>query len=539
MKKYAFLSYIINHFDPSDECYCVISQEGDDPREVKLDELSKCKQPIVTYTLPSLALCFQENNLPLPERMFDVEQAGKMIIGHSHSEYDGPLPWTVWGLLDEHAPSTDKGLLSKVRNWNYRSEILPDEQQIISSLITINTLLGSLWSQQLIKLESLGELQRFISIEVPINSILLKSQYDGIKIDSEKLNNRLDAIDEIICENSEKLRSRWGVLDVYDIEALRQSLAYSGYDLLAKMISPTNLRLTVDSSPDSIEPLHLYNELKKARRDKKSLLKFGAIGGGKIHPIFDGMGTVTGRILVKSPAIQQLKKSSRDVIVADKSYTLLYPDFNQFEPGIMADDSGDEALIKLYNSGDVYDALSNAVFGNKGDRKTAKQVFLSFSYGMTQERIVELISAFTNDDPDSVGILVSKFFDQFSVIQKWKEGLFAELLEKGRVGTRYGNYRYRKNDKKKTLSDVEKRWVISQRIQGTASLIVKRCILKIAHELPDTKFLIPMHDAVLYQVPSTDCEKRKGQIKAIFLEEFKRECPSIVPRVSFENFDQS
>lgn len=539
MGKYAFLSYMINHFDPGDECYCVLSQQGGVPREVSLNELSKCKQPIVTYNLPPLVLSFQEYSLPLPERMIDVEQAGKIIIGHSHSEYEGILPWNVWRLLDEYASSPENGLLCKVRNWNYRSEIIPNKKQVLTSLTTINAMLGSLWSQQLINLESLGELQRFFTVEVPINLILLKSQYDGIRIDNEKLNSRLDAIDEIIIENSEKLRSKWGVLDIYDIDGLRQSLSSSGYELLARTISQNNLGLTVEFSPSRVEPLSLYEELKTARRDKKSLLKFGAIGRSKIHPIFEGMGTVTGRILVKSPSVQQLKKSSRDVFVADEGYTLLYPDFDQFEPGIMADDSGDEALIALYNSGDVYNALSHAVFGTNEDRKTAKHVFLAFSYGMTQERIVELLSAFANDNPSSVANLISKFFDQFTMIQKWKESLFSELLEKGRVGTRCGNYRYRKNVQRKTLSEVEKRWVISQRIQGTASLIIKRCILRIAQELSDTQFLIPMHDAVLYQVPSRKCEERKMQIKDIFLEELKRECPSIIPRVSFENFDRN
>ena len=334
----------------------------------------------------------------------------------------------------------------------------------------------------------------------------------------------------------ERLRSKWGVLEATDTETLRQSLEYAGFGHLAEFIVDGALDFTAEISADWVEVLQLYDNLKKARRDKNILLRFGAIGENRVYPTYEGIGTITGRILVTTPNIQHLKRSSRDIIAPDAGNILLYPDFSQYEPGVLADDSGDRTLIEIYNSGDLYKALSLALFGTEEHRKTAKNLFLSFLYGMSQERMTGLIASFTKIDLIIAKNLVDSFFGRFINVPHWKQRLCDELLRTGRIGTRDGNYRYRRNKRRNTLTDVEKRWVISQRIQGTASLILKRCILRIQQEVPGSQFLIPMHDAVLYQVPVERMNQNKKLIEGVFLEEFSKECKTIKPKISFTPF---
>jgi DNA polymerase I-like protein with 3'-5' exonuclease and polymerase domains len=545
MKEYLFLSYLVNPYNPNDACFCVQSLMGNEPQEISLEELCKFEEKIVTYNLPLLVEALRVRGLPIPANILDVEQAGRLIIGHSHTDYTGQLPWLIWSLLEDYL--TNKALLDTVKNWHYRTVPIPDASTIISSLVEINKIIISLWIHQLAELDNLGELNRFMRIELPVNTLLLSSQYKGIKIDSSKLHARLDKLDEIVVSNTEELRKKWGLLDVSNTKALCDSLNYLGYTNLSNIIDAKeqNIFFTdqdtdifFNLTADWIELLRLYHGLKKAERDKNILLRFGAIGEERIYPIFEGIGTITGRVLVKSPAIQHLKKSSRDIITADDGYILLYPDFNQFEPGILADDSRDQNLSTLYNSGDVYDALSAVLFNSKEprNRKTAKRLFLAYSYGMSEIRIGQLISELTNQDIIVSQQLVNNFFGQFPEIPKWKEYLCEMLFKNGRIGTRDGNYRYRKNTHKGNLTDVEKRWVISQRIQGTASLILKKCILRISKEIPEAEFLIPMHDAVLYQVPNDLFTIAKRHIEEIFIDEYKQECKSILPKISFNPF---
>lgn len=530
----AFLSYIANPYAPGDIYFCALSAVGREPKEISLCDMMSFPHRIVTYDLTLLTAILKDHDLPLPANIIDVEQAGRLIIGHSHNEYTGQLPWTIWELLEDYFH--DKTQLTHIRNWYYRSEPLPDKSIIMASLFEINRILPGLWNKQLLDLELKGELHRFINIEIPINAILLERQYKGIKIDTDKLNDRLDVLDNVIAQSTHVLRTKWGIIDPIDTEAISRSAAYSGYVHLSSVVEESDNDETIEVSANWEEIVQVYDKLKKAKRDKNILLRFGVIGETRIYPVFEGIGTVTGRVLVKNPAIQQLKKSSRDIIIADDKYTLLYPDFRQFEPGILADDSGDQSLTAIYNSGDVYNALSLALFNDEKYRKEAKLIFLAFSYGMTKERLPVLINDLTSEKLNNSQLLVEKFFGQFSAIEKWKEALCCELSATGRIGTRDGNYRYRKNMLRNELADVEKRWVISQRIQGTASLIFKRCMLRINQELPDVQFLVPMHDAILYQIPSEALEITKEKIECIFIDEYRQECRSIMPRVSFEPF---
>ena len=534
IKDSSFLSYIANPYVPGDIYFCALSAVGTEPKEISLCELISLRRQIITYDLPLLTATLKDHGLPLPTNIVDVEQAGKLIIGHSHNEYKEQRPWTIWELLEDYFQEKTK--LKQIKNWYYHSEPLPDKSIIMASLFEINAILPLLWNKQLLDLKLKGELHRFINIEIPINTILLKRQYTGIRIDDNKLNARLDVLDNIIVNSAHELRAKWGILDSRNTEALSRSAAYLRYIELSSIVEENDNDVMIEVTANWEEIVKVYDKLKKARRDKNILLRFGAIGETRIYPVFEGIGTVTGRVLVKNPAIQQLKKSSRDIIIADEGYTLLYPDFRQFEPGILADESGDHNLIALYNSGDVYSALSQALFSHGKKRKEAKLLFLAYSYGMKKERLFALINDLINEKLNDGQLVIEKFFGQFTAIEKWKTGLYSELLKTGRIGTRNGNYRYRKNVLRNSLTDMEKRWAISQRIQGTASLIIKKCMLRICQALPEAQFLVPMHDAILYQVPSELFEIIKNRIENIFIEEYKTECRSIVPQVSFEPF---
>lgn len=534
VKNCAFLSYMANAYAPGDICFCALSIGDREPIEISLSEVTSFPHQIITYDLPLITAVLKDHELLLPANMVDVEQAGRLIIGHSHNEYRERPPWTIWKLLEYYF--YDKAQLEHVRNWCYRTEVLPEKCVIMSFLFEISRRLSDLWRKLLLDLEQKGELHRFLNIEIPVNAILLRRQYEGIRIDSGKLSARLDILDNIIAHNSQTLRAKWGIIDVTDIKALSEPASDVSYAHLSSIISESDPNAIIETPVDMEGVVQVYEEIKKSMRDKNILLRFGAVGETRIYPIFEGMGTVTGRVLMKNPAIQQLKKSSRDIITSDEGYRLLYPDFKQFEPGILADDSGDPDLTVIYNSGGIYNALSIVLFGDEKHRKEAKLLFLAFSYGMTKSKLSMLVNDLTDKKLENGHVLIEKFFGRFSTIEKWKEALCSELLDTGRIGTRDGNYRYRKNRFRKSLSDIEKRWVVSQRIQGSASLICKRCMLRVDRELPEAQFLIPMHDAILYQVPSESIDIARGKIENIFIDEYRLECKSIVPRVSFEPF---
>jgi DNA polymerase I-like protein with 3'-5' exonuclease and polymerase domains len=90
------------------------------------------------------------------------------------------------------------------------------------------------------------------------------------------------------------------------------------------------------------------------------------------------------------------------------------------------------------------------------------------------------------------------FFNQFSTYENWKLGVWTEFQTSGRIGTAFGNYLSRSDSDE--LSEKEKRSAVSQVVQGTASLIFKKALLRMS-SLTNIELKIPMHDAVLFQHP--------------------------------------
>ena len=219
-------------------------------------------------------------------------------------------------------------------------------------------------------------------------------------------------------------------------------------------------------------------------RDKGTLLRLGVEDDGRIYPTFDCMGTITGRIMVRDPPLQCLKRSSRVVFVPDPGFMLLYPDYSQFEPGILADDSRDKNLISDFNSGDLYERLGQRLFGSSRFRKAAKVLFLAFCYGMTQERLVSLAADVSGRSATECETILKSFFGRYKSLNHWRASLQREVNETGKIGSRLGNYRYEPEDGGE-YHDTRRAWILSQRIQGTASLILKRAILDISHNLPE------------------------------------------------------
>jgi DNA polymerase I-like protein with 3'-5' exonuclease and polymerase domains len=248
------------------------------------------------------------------------------------------------------------------------------------------------------------------------------------------------------------------------------------------------------------------------------------------------MGTVTGRILVSEPFLQQLRRRFRGVVEADSGKILIYLDYRQFEPGIMADLSGDPQFIEAYNSADLYSSLSQAVFEDEDHRSLCKRVFLSFCYGMPRSGLATLLLGKSpeNGERETLEAKLQQFFDRYPGLEKLRSDLQHRLRQDGFVASLWGNRRYRLASG--VLTPEERRWSLSQRIQGTAALIFKEALVDIADTLGPECIVLPMHDAILLQFPSSNAVESKAMAANIMAAKFQTRCPAITPKISDEPF---
>jgi len=490
---------------------------------------------IVAYGLENSidGLRMAENYLIPP--IIDMQTAKKLLVGQPKTKYlIGKEPWTLRNILGSNG--TSSATLRWLNDIDRLRTINPDTSPDFD--VRLNDLLSEFekaWHEIVTQLIENGEQQRFFEIETPIYNFFLRSEIDGIDLSHDNLQKRLLDLKTMYYSAIKRLEFEYGFLS----QKIKLNMSWKDikdYCTLQDIGDEIDNEFWqyVEIYAEDDEFLRLLFVANNSYKDYSALLKYCVSDYKKVYPQFDVMGTVTGRILIKRPGIQYLKKTSRDIFSPADGNVFLYADFDQFEPGIIASFSKDKKLIDLYNKGDIYEGLSDLLFGTVEKRKTAKIIFLSFIYGMSQERLGKLILETTGqDEMKNRGLL---FFLEFDVLAKWKQEVCNEAKECGYASSRVGNRRYLAQ--KGQITAKERRWVPSQIIQGTASYIFKKSLIELKREVPNTQFLVPMHDAILLKTPKDMEGKVKRAVKNVFNGTFKDVCPDIEPSVSFEKFSE-
>ncbi len=270
-------------------------------------------------------------------------------------------------------------------------------------------------------------------------------------------------------------------------ESIKRYVTGKGYNL-----SEESLDYVIEFIPMPDDFGKKVRELQKLNATRNTFLSMPH-SRSIIYPSVDVNGSVTSRIYLKSPTIQNISKNYRDIFIPEKGCTLSYVDYDQFEIGIMAHFSNDEKLIEIYSDADIYLKFSEDVFGTLEKRKIAKRLFLSFTYGMSKDNLLKVVEENQGDIKKA-----REFFSSFKKFDEWRAHTVQKFLDEGKIETLLGNFLKLKNAG--SISNSEKRSCISQVIQGTGSLIFKKTIIEIS-KIRDLKIVIPMHDALLIQHP--------------------------------------
>lgn len=350
------------------------------------------------------------------------------------------------------------------------------------------------------------ERKRFFDVELKINRLIYKRQLAGVRVDLELAKEKCAELDLTIYKIKNDLQLNHNIFTPDSIELQRDYLKSKNYNIIQSELYTFKARRNEDIASS------LFYELLRNTQDLNSLLYILSHWGGveRTYPSFFGFGTITSRITLRQPSLQNLRRSNRDVIVPDQGMKFLYVDYSQFEAGILASLSEDERMIELYNR-DIYSDLAEKVLGDKTRRSDAKIIFYRYIYG-----------------DDTLNAQAKGYFRKFSSLDSFRKKIEKDIEENRKVGTVNGNFRYR--------GEGESSWALSHVIQSTASLIYKNALLRVNQEVGEARFLIPMHDATLYQVPEYSFEEVKDDVSNIFMEEFKKICPQIEPRVQFSEF---
>lgn len=510
-KKIALL--FVNDFtDCGEERFFFAS--GDSVQEVRADEVVKQETELICHDYWLIAPALYKKTKLLPRRVIDVEELRISTSGLRKDRENRDSRDVFSALLELDLLKED--VIGRYRNIVFKNAALDTE-----TLILVGAALLHLSDDVETKAKVANEWERYSTLEIPVNEYLIRSVASGIAINSTALRKHKDNIEFAYYMALKEFSRKYSLpLEVPSDDEVVDYLSPKGFDFPGVGVDYIlNFVPMADGFSDRLLEL---------RKIATSRMVLNAIpfSEKRIFPIVDNFGSITSRIYYKDPSLQNLAKRHRDIISPDEGMKLSYVDFGQFEAGIMGALSGDQNMLDLFASGDLYSLVAEKIFSDTSKRKPAKRLFLSYAYGMKRKNLIDAAVEFGAQRD-----LAKAFFIQFSTFEKWKSRVWTEFQTNGRIGTAFGNYLSRSGSGE--LSEKEKRSAVSQVVQGTASLIFKKALLRLSF-LTNVELKVPMHDAVLFQHPEDfDPAEVANMFAAVVTEHFEGK---IVGKASVANF---
>ncbi len=410
---------------------------------------------------------------------------------------------SISGIPEERLAREKRDVTMQLGQYGAEQEVLDTYQKLFNKGVPFD---GAVAAKTAMAIEALyldlcaqasvdGELERFFSVEVPAYRLLQLSMSAGISIDTAGLSDRRAQAEHDYFLLLKDYSAKHDMpLETPSRRAIETKLLKEGFELDG--VSVEYLLEFVPHERDFGGDTMALLALDTARRVLGSL----TLSTDSTRPMVDVFGSRTSRVQLRSPSLQNIPKRYRSIITAHGDAQLGYVDFDQFEVGIMAALSGDEELKRLYAAGDMYELFATTHLGLVGNRKAAKQLFLSYAYGMSRKALV--------DAAVSLGVDRQKAKEAFRLFQHyedWKKSVWTEFQSAGRVASVLGNHYRRAGGGQ--LTGKEQRSAVSQVVQGTASLIFKRALLAVA-SIEDMRVVLPMHDALLFEHTLADTPTR-------------------------------
>lgn len=299
--------------------------------------------------------------------------------------------------------------------------------------------------------------------------------------------------------------------------------------------------------------------------------------GGRLHPSWrqiggEDRGVATGRMSCSAPNLQQLpgEKSSAQLrrhIVAAPGHVMIACDLSQIEPRILAERSGDVALLALFDGGaDLYtaiavqmgllmagaskeDAKATKLTGNGPSiRDAAKTLTLATMYGLGPRSLAAKLGC----DEDAAKAHLDGFFAAFPGVKRYCQRIERETLVTGEsrsIGGRrrvfrrspppqphqfvtWDGFRAAQREYRITESRM-RRQAVNHTIQGTGADILKLALVLAFRALPTGAHLIAaVHDELLIEAPVA-CADAAADILATAMEQAAR---AYLPTVALGDF---
>jgi DNA polymerase-1 len=388
-------------------------------------------------------------------------------------------------------------------------------------------------------LESLEVKSVFEKVENPLVKVLTDMEYEGIKVDTDFLNDYSKELDKDSKAAEERVYAAAGVrfnlaspkqLGEVLFEKLKldpkakktKTGQYAtGEDVLAKLALQNPI-------VDDILAFRELTKLKSTYVDALPLMINRKTG--RVHTSYAQAVAVTGRLSSNNPNLQNIpirtergKEIRKAFIPRDSEHILLSADYSQIELRIVAAISGDPNMCEAFRQGkDIHTATAAKVYGideadvTKDMRRKAKSVNFGIIYGQGAFGLADNLGISRTEAKE----IIDNYKKEFSGITRYMDETVNFAKEHGYVQTLMGRKRWLRdiNSSNFTVRGFAERNAINSPIQGSAADMIKLAMTSLHAAIKKaglkSKMILQVHDELVFDARKDEVD----QLKPLILE---------------------
>ena len=402
------------------------------------------------------------------------------------------------------------------------------------------------------ELKKYGAEDLFWNIEMPLMPVLAEMEMNGVRIDTESLNETSNVLTARMKEIEKHIYELAGV--EFNIASPKQvgEVLFDKMKIVEKAKkTKTGQYVTSEEVLQSLKHKHeIVADILEHRGLKKllgtyvdALPKLINPRTGHIHTSFNQTVTATGRLSSSDPNLQNIPvrgedgKEIRKAFIPEPGCEFFSADYSQIELRVMAHLSGDENMIEAFREGhDIHAATAAKIYKEEIDsvtrdqRTKAKRANFGIIYGITVFGLAERLEI----SRDEAKQLIAGYFETFPKVKEYMDKSIQMARAKGYAETLFHRRRYLAdiNSHNGTVRGFAERNAINAPIQGTAADIIKVAMINIYRRFKaediKSKMILQVHDELNFSVLPEEHDK----VEQIVMEEMQNAFHMQVPLVA-------
>lgn len=377
----------------------------------------------------------------------------------------------------------------------------------------------------------------FYEVENPLVKVLTAMEFEGIRIDTEFLNDYSKQLEKEAKTAEESVYKQAGVR--FNLASPKQ-LGEVLFDKLqldpkakktktGQYATGEDVLMKLASNNPIVADILSFRELTKLKSTYVDALpEMVNPKTGRVHTSYAQAVAVTGRLASNNPNLQNIpvrtergKEIRKAFVARDDKHILLSADYSQIELRIVAAISADPAMCEAFRKGtDIHTATAAKVYNipeaevTKEMRYKAKSVNFGIIYGQGAFGLADNLGISRTEAKE----IIDNYKKQFSGIQKYMDDTINFAREKGYVETLMGRKRWLRdiNSSNFTVRGFAERNAINSPIQGTAADMIKLAMQKVQaamqKEKMKSKMILQVHDELVFDALKTEVKELKPLI---------------------------